>query len=180
MPEMYEKTRRFMRSCLNCALVKGRRTKKNPQGSGYVPNEPFQVMYGDLVSGMPKNRHKYTDILTLVCPLSKMFYCYPLKSTASQPVLEKKEFLMSTNFRTKFLYTDNGTTFREKGFLKFMASIGIEVPATTVFNSQARGQIEVFNYLIEKVLKGLLITKNTYDWSDLLWLAALFLSLIHI
>ena len=54
--------------------------------------------------------------------------------------------------------------------------VGIEVPTTTVFNSQARGQIEVFNFLIEKVLKSLLATKATYDWADLIWLTCVCLN----
>ena len=83
---------------------------------------------------------------------------------------------MATNCQTQTLYSDNGTTFREKGFLKFMGALGIEVAATTVFNSKARGQVEVFNFILEKVLKGLLVTKGAYEWSDVLWLASLFLN----
>ena len=171
MPRLYAKTRTFVKGCINCTLTKGRHTRKEARGAGPIPELPLQVVYCDLISGMPKNSQKYTDILTVVCPLSKMIYAYPLRSTASAPVLEKfKEFLMCTNFRTKKIYSDNGTTFREAKFLTFMASVGIEVPTTTVFNSQARGQIEVFNFLIEKVLKSLLATKATYDWADLIWL----------
>ena len=47
---------------------------------------------------------------------------------------------------------------------------------TTTFNSKARGQIEVFNYALEKVLKSVLLTKKDYSWADLSWLAAVFIN----
>ena len=172
-PGLPDKIADFVKGCWNCRLVKGRRGKSILQGTSVAPSHAFHIIYADLISGMPGNKMKYTDVLTIVCPLTKFLCIFGLKSSASAAVLEHfKTFFLLTGYRTRVLFTDNGTTFREKSFLRFMASVGVRCAATTVFHSQARGQVEIFNYLLEKVLKGMFLTQKSYSWSDLAWLAA--------
>ena len=176
-PKMYYKCRVFVANCLNCKVVKGDRSRNNLQGTSPAADFVYQILYADLISGLPKNSLGYTDVLTIVCPLSKMLCTFGLKSAGHRGILESfKTFFQLTGFRTEVLYTDNGAGFRDKKLLQFMASIGVTVAATSAFNSKARGQIEVFNYLYEKVLKGLLLSKKDYSWADLGWLATVFIN----
>ena len=140
-----------MQHCVNCLLVKGSRSRKFLQGTTVAPDFPFQVVYADLISGLPKNKLGYTDILTIVCPLSKFLCTFGLKNAGAEGVISGfKTFFAFSGFKTQVIYTDNGAAFRKKSILSFMATIGITLAATTVFHSQARGQIEIFNYLLEK------------------------------
>ena len=176
-PELTQKSALFVKGCWNCKVVKGSRERNYFQGTSKAPEYPFEVIYADLISGMPKNPLRYTDVLTIVCPLTKQLAVFGMKSSASGPAIECfKTFFQLTGFRTKILYTDNGSTFRHSKFLQFMGAIGVKLAATTVFNSQARGQIETFNYLFQKVLKGILLTKSSYAWTDIAWLSAVFMN----
>jgi hypothetical protein len=47
---------------------------------------------------------------------------------------------------------------------------------TSVYNSKSKGQVEIFNNLLQRVIKGLLITKSKYAWGDVLFLATMFLN----
>ena len=176
-PQLSQKCATFLSGCWNCKLVKGKRERNYLQGTSKAPEYAFQIIYADLISGLPANKMKYTDVLTIVCPLSKQVAVFGLKSSASAPVIEHfKSFFQLTGFRTQLVYTDNGSTFRNSKFVQFMGAIGVKLAVTTVFNSRARGQVEVFNYLIEKILKSVLLTKTSYAWTDVAWLAAVFLN----
>ena len=134
-PRMYYKCRVFVSNCLNCKVVKGDRSRNHLQGTSPAADFVYQILYADLISGLPKNSLGYTDVLTIVCPLSKMLATFGLKSAGHRGILESfKTFFQLTGFRTETLYTDNGAGFRDRKFLQFMSSIGVTVAATSAFN----------------------------------------------
>ena len=110
IPKLYNKCGVFVGHCLNCKVVKGDRGRNNLQGTSRAPDYPFQILYADLISNLAPNVYGYTEILNIVCPLSKFICTFGLKSAAHKGILESLKLVFQmTGFRTEKLYTDNGT-----------------------------------------------------------------------
>jgi hypothetical protein len=102
---------------------------------------------------------------------------YPLKNKKSQEVLTAaKQFLMHSHLATQIWICDNGPCFRDKKFLTFMASLGIEVPSTVPYSSKSRGSAEAMVKRVSALLKKLLLTSPSFDFSDCLFLTAVLLN----
>ena len=68
-PGQYLKCKVFVNHCLNCKVVKGDHSRNNLQGTSRAAEFTFQIIYADLISGLPKNSLGYTDVLTIVLSL---------------------------------------------------------------------------------------------------------------
>ena len=172
-----DKARRFTTQCQSCLVTNSLTGRKMALGMFPMPSHPFHTVYADLLENLPGNHLKINSLLIMADALSKNVYVYPLKDKTSASVLAQvKTFLMMTNMATRYLVCDNGPAFREKKFLSFMASLGIEMPLTTPNSSKSRGAIEIQVKLISNLLKKLLLISPSYDFGDVYFLSAVLLN----
>ena len=172
-----KKVRSFVSNCQSCLVVNSLSERKVPLGTFPVPKYPFETVFMDLLEGMPKNRLKISFLLVVTCYLTKNIFIFPLKSKTSQAVLDNFKLLFQfTGGAIRYLYTDNGTCFREKKFVEFMAGLGILLAKTTPYSSKSRGAVEKQNHLITALITKLLLNEDSYDFTDVYFLTSVMLN----
>ncbi len=170
-PRLRHKTQSFSDLCLNCTLIHGIKTRKQTLGRTLVSKQPLEILYTDIVNLGSKTNKTTADYLVIVCSFSKFVQIYPLPSLTDAAVIKCfKTFFSHMGIVTNYIIADNGTQFRSKKFLSLAAALGIKVVYSSAWNSQARGQVEVFNYLIKKLIAALVMNKSTYAFRDELFL----------
>ena len=172
-----DKVRRFTSQCQSCLVTNALTGRKMALGMFPMPSHPFHTIYLDILENLPGNHLKINNLLIASDALSKNVYVFPLKDKTSASVLAHvKTLLMMTNMATQYLVCDNGPAFREKKFVAFMSSLGIEMPLTTPNSSKSRGAIEIQVKLISNLLKKLLLISPSYDFGDVYFLSAILLN----
>jgi len=176
-PQMESKARKFMQNCVTCATTNKLTGPKETTGVFRMPDYPFEYVFADLLEGLPANSMGYQHLLVITCPLTKNVYVYPLRNKKAAGMLEQlKLFLMHTNVVTRVLYTDNGSIFRQKGVLEFLAALGIALPKTTPYSSKSRGAVEVMNKLITILISKMTDVSSSQPFTEVSFLASTLLN----
>jgi hypothetical protein len=180
IPQLYSKVTSFARQCQTCSVTNKLTERRMQLGTFELPSHVHEIIFMDLLEGLPKNSLQISDILVITCALSKAVYVFPLRQkTAAAVLAHVKSFLMCTNLATRTIYTDNATIFREKKLLTFLSSLGIHIAMTTMHSSKSRGLVEAQVKLITILCSQLLLISPTYSFEDIYWLSAVLLNNSH-
>ena len=171
IPHARRKASEMATACQACLVTNPLTGPLIELGTFPTPQHPYQVIFMDLLEGMPKNKRQIQYLFVITDYLTKVVHMYPLKIRNTEQILHfTKIFLANTGLATQFIYTDNFTGFRDKKFLQFLGVLKIRVPKTTPYRSQARGAVEIVNKQITAILTKLLNISPNYDFSDLYFL----------
>ena len=177
LPKDYLKTEQFVKTCHSCFVTNKMTGRKLVWGSIPVPMHPFHTIYVDVLEGLPTNFLKIRGLLVITDYLSKFVMIYPLKhKTAAEVIAHMKSYIQQAGGATFYCITDNGSIFREKTFLSFMAAHGIEISPSAAYHSRARGVVEVQNRIIQILLAKLLLNAKTYDFTDIFHLCSVLMN----
>ncbi len=170
-PNLRQKCAEFCSLCLHCSIIHGIKGRKLPLGKTPLPSSPFTVLYLDVVTLTAKLSPKVSDYLVIVCPFSKYFAFYPCKKLTDDTIIQHlRTYFTHLGLITSHIIADNATIFRSQKFLTFCSKLGIRVVKSSAYRSQARGQCEIFNYLLKKVVTSFMLTKPNYAFEDITFL----------
>ena len=170
-PRLRYKASSFSSLCLNCTLMGGIKDRKATIGRTIVPRSPFDVLYADVVTLSAKTNKTTADYLVIVDAFSKFIQVFPLsKMTEDNVIKHFQTFFSHVGLLTTHLVADNATIFRGKKVLSFFSKLSIRVVHSSAWRSQARGQVEIFNFLLRRIISALVMNKNSYQFREILFL----------
>ena len=180
MPHLHSKVTSFARQCQTCSTTNKLTERRMQLGQFELPSNVHEIIFMDLLEGLPKNSLQISDMLIITCALSKAVYTFPLRQkTAAAVLAHLKSFLMYTNLATRTIYSDNASIFREKRLLTFLSSLGIHIAQTTMHSSKSRGLVEAQVKLITILCSQLMLISPSYSFEDIYWLSAVLLNNSH-
>jgi hypothetical protein len=122
---MYAAVDVFVKACLDCASGKGRPPNPGPSPGNIEPRRPFELVYMDFVTHMPKSYHGNTFLLLFQDSFSGFVMCKPMSSTTAQDVAEVYEECVFRRFgASSMLRHDQDPRFMSEVFTRFRELLG--------------------------------------------------------
>ena len=154
-PKMSRDVKKFVISCDICQKAKPR--KHTPIGMLQplpIPEKPFEVVTMDFITELPES-NGYDTILVIVDKLTKYAIFIPTNSTVDEVGTAK---LIFEHVITKFgiprqFVSDRDTRWTSTFWKELCKQLGTKRSLTTAYHSQADGQTEVMNQVLETTLR---------------------------
>jgi hypothetical protein len=170
---MYTVIQNFVACCYACFLsYKGKKTKL---GVYPTPSYPFQEIMLDLAENL-NNSGGYSHLLILTCLLTDFTIIVPLKGKTNSEISNALLASVFQQFPVAKIHSDNGPGFRANGWLETMASLGIQVIATSALHPEGRGTIEKRVGIIKILMPKMLAIRKDLNWEYIPYLIAAILN----
>ena len=169
-PRMRPSIQSYVDSCPQCQQNKA--SNQRPYGLLQpipIPEERWEVVTLDFISGLPMTRRKHDAILVIVDKLTKMVHLIATTKTCSAKHASQLflEHVWSKHGSPKILISDRDTRFTSDFWQQFCTFLGMATKMSTAYHPQSDGQTERANRTIEEVLRH--FTSNSpASWDDLL------------
>nr|GEZ31199.1 reverse transcriptase domain-containing protein [Tanacetum cinerariifolium] len=163
-PTIYKDAFELVKHCDSCQRL-GKISQKDemPQNSIQVC-EIFDVWGIDFMGPFPSSKgNKY--ILVAVDYLSKWVEAKVLPTNDALVVVKILKSLFSRFGTPKAIISDRGTHFCNDQFSRVMSKYGVTHRLSTAYHPQTRGQVEVTNRGLKRILERM-VGKNRALWSD--------------
>jgi transposase InsO family protein len=160
----------FVRTCDYCQRSKGsNQPRKGLLNPIAIPQERWEVVTMDFVTGLPKTKQGFDMIMTVVDKLSKRVHFIPAKTTADALVIA--ELFLNNVFRHHGLpvaiISDRDPKFTSKFWQHLMKQLGTRMAISTANHPQTDGQTERMNRMLEDMLRCL-VNYEQDNWDKLL------------
>jgi transposase InsO family protein len=167
---MSKDVKNFVRTCDFYQRSKGRTTLPAGLLSPMpIPQELWEVITMDFITGLPETKNKYDMIFTVVDNLSKRAHFLPAKTT--DDARDIANLFVSQVFRLHGLpstiISDRDAKFTSNFWENLMQRLGTRIAMSTANHPQTDGQTERMNRTIEDMLRCL-VNFHQNDWDDLL------------
>lgn len=161
----------FCRDCVQCARNKsGRRRRAGHIYPHDIPEYPWETISMDFITGLPQTLGGHDTIAVFVDKLTKMVHLHPCSNkglTADQLV----DVFMTEIFRhhgvPKKIISDRDPKITAAFWRTVIERLGSRCNISTAFHPETDGQTEVFNKVIEEVLRNFVSPTQT-NWHELL------------
>ncbi|UYV83385.1 hypothetical protein LAZ67_23000839 [Cordylochernes scorpioides] len=165
---MAKSIQKLVNSCHTCQIIK--RPKGKPYGTlGQIPppQQPFDFISIDTISGFSKYGHSKTYLHVIVDHLTRYAWAFPSKSTSTLTYIQTLKKVLQQG-SPKRLLLDRAPAFTSEKFRKFLLSRGIQPLLTTSNIPQANGLIERLNATITGKLRLLYLENRKTSWTKLI------------
>ncbi len=161
---------KFVSSCLHCQRNKSDTKGHKPSPMPLpVPSSPFQSITMDFVTDLPLS-NGFDAIMVIVDRFTKLVIAIPCNKTIDA-VAAAKLFLHHVLLRgyglPRNLISDRDPRFMSVFWQELMRLLGTKHKPSTAFHPQTDGQTEIYNRIIQEVLRNYVSSLQT-DWSELL------------
>ena len=169
-PNMSTDVKNFVRTCDYCQRSKGRTLISNGSLSPVaIPQERWEVVTMDFVTGLPKTKQDFDMIMTVVDKLSKRAHFIPGKMTDDARDIADR--FTADIFRLHGLpasiISDRDSKFTSKFWQHLMQRLGTRIAMSTANHPQTDGQTERMNRTLEDMLRCL-VNFHQDDWDKIL------------
>lgn len=166
-PNMFKDIEKLVTHCEVCQQNK----VINQKPSGLlqplqVPSRRWEEICMDFVSGLPKTKHGFDTIWTIMDRLSKRLHLIPVKATTTAEKLAKLFFdgIFKHHGMPKVIVSDRDPRFCSRFWQELTKYMDTRLAMTTAFHPQANGQIERTNRCVIEMLRT--VTKKDNEWLD--------------
>jgi len=144
-PNMSTDVKNFVRTCDYCQRSKGRTLISSGSLSPVaIPQERWEVVTMDFVTGLPKTKQGFDMIMTVVDKLSKRAHFIPGRTTADAQ--DVADIFTAEIFRLHGLpatiISDRDSKFTSKFWQHLMQRLGTRIGMSTANHPQTDGQTE--------------------------------------
>jgi hypothetical protein len=131
------------------------------------PNQKWEHIAMDFITGLPPSKAGNDAIWTVVDKLSKRVHFIPIKSTitAVQCAEVFRDSIFKLHGMPRVIVSDRDSKFNSKFWRAFCAILGIKQAMSTPFHPQSDGQSEVANRSIDTMLRAYVSDKQ-HDWQN--------------
>jgi hypothetical protein len=169
-PRMRKDIAKFIQECDICQRVKYDRGKtQGKMHSLPIPENPWEDIAMDFITGLPITNTKHDSIWTIVDRFSKQAHFIPCKKTQGAPELAR--LFIKTIFvhhgMPKSIVSDRDPKFTSNFWQALFENIGTQLKFSTSFHPQTDGQSEVTNRTILDLLKSY-VNENQRQWETFL------------
>ena len=172
-PGMYGDVIRYVESCHRCQIAKGERRAEmgNPQALS-VPEEPWQVIHMDWISGFEPSPEGYDAILVFVDSLTSMVHLQPCRKTdtARETAQHFIHNVVRLHGMPATVVSDRDVRLRAHFWRALQDRLGTELRFTTAHAPNSNGKVERVNAVLGDLLRAL-CSHSGKDWAQHLDLA---------
>ncbi|CAI7908666.1 unnamed protein product, partial [Closterium sp. NIES-54] len=155
-PGMAADVQQFVTSCDTCQWMKSSKQKKigllQPLP---VPEQPWQVVSLDFITGLPSTSRGHDSILVVIDKFSKMGHFIPTNATATAEATARLFFdrIITIHGIPATLISDRDPKFTSKLWKELMGLLGTKLAMSSAYHPQTDGQTERLNQVVEQLLR---------------------------
>ncbi|CAI7858245.1 unnamed protein product [Closterium sp. NIES-53] len=156
-PHMANDVQKFVTSCDTCQRMKSSKQKKagllQPLS---VPEQPWQVVSLDFITGLPPTNAGHDAILVVIDKFSKMGHFIPTHTTARTEETAQLflKHIISQHGIPTTLISDRDPKFTSKFWKELMSLMGTRLAMSSAYHPQTDGQTERLNQIVEQLLRA--------------------------
>ncbi|CAI7803237.1 unnamed protein product [Closterium sp. NIES-54] len=146
----------FVTSCDTCQRMKSSKQKKTGLLQPIpVPEQPWQVVSLDFITGLPSTSRGNDSILVVIDKFSKMGHFIPTNATATAEATARLLFdrIITIHGIPATLISDRDPKFTSKFWKELMGLLGTKLAMSSAYHPQTDGQIERLNQVVEQLLR---------------------------
>ncbi|CAI7858988.1 unnamed protein product [Closterium sp. NIES-54] len=156
-PHMANDVQKFVTSCDTCQRMKSSKQKK----AGIlqplpVPEQPWQVVSLDFITGLPPTNAGHDAILVVIDKFSKMGHFIPTHTTAQTEETAQLflKHIISQHGIPTTLISVRDPKFTSKFWKELMSLMGTCLAMSSAYHPQTDGQTERLNQIVEQLLRA--------------------------
>ena len=160
----------FIKTCMSCQRNKPSVRTPVPPSPLPVPTAQWQSISMDLMTDLPETPEGYTAIFVVVCRLTKLVKCMPCRkevTAAELADLFMRHCVLKGLGLPRSIVCDRDPRFRSQFWTELLHLLGTKLKLSTAFHPQTDGQTEVYNKVLQQVLRNYCGASQA-DWFDLL------------
>ncbi|GJP31517.1 hypothetical protein CLOM_g12607 [Closterium sp. NIES-68] len=121
-----------------------------------VPEQPWQVVSLDFISGLPTTTSGHDAILVVIDKFSKMGHFIPTHTTARTEKTAQLfvHYIISQHGIPTTLISDRDPKFTSKFWKELMSLLGTKLAMSSAYHPQTDGQTERLNQIVEQLLRA--------------------------
>ena len=169
-PEMRKEVIEYVSSCLACATNK----PSNQRAAGLlhplpIPQQRWEQVGIDFVMPLPRTKHEYNGVMTMVDKLTKMVHLAPCTTAITAEGSADIFFREVVRYHgvPKSIVSDRDTRFTSDFWQALWKQMGTNLHMSSSYHPQSNGQTENINKIIKTMLK-MYVNSNTDDWDEYL------------
>ncbi|CAI7871072.1 unnamed protein product [Closterium sp. NIES-54] len=155
-PRMAADVQQFVTSCDTCQWMKSSKQKKTGLLQPLpVPEQPWQVVSLDFITGLPSTSRGHDSILVVIDKFSKMGHFIPTNATATAEATARLFFdcIITIHGIPATLISDRDPKFTSKFWKELMGLLGTKLAMSSAYHPQIDGQTERLNQVVEQLLR---------------------------
>ncbi|GJP60469.1 hypothetical protein CLOP_g17685 [Closterium sp. NIES-67] len=156
-PHMADDVLKFVTSCDTCQRMKSSKQKKAGLLQPLpVPEQPWQVVSLDFITGLPPTSSGHDAILVVIHKFSKMGHFIPTHTTACTEETAQLfvRHIISQHGIPTTLISDRDPKFTSKFWKELMSLLGTKRAMSSAYHPQTDGQTERLNQIVEQLLRA--------------------------
>ncbi|GJP81880.1 hypothetical protein CLOP_g12001 [Closterium sp. NIES-67] len=156
-PHMADDVQKFVTSCDTCQRMKSSKQKKAGLLQPLpVPEQPWQVVSLDFITGLPPTSSGHDAILVVIDKFSKMGHFIPTHTTARTEETAQLfvRHIISQHGIPTTLISDRDPKFTSKFWKELMSLLGTKLAMSSAYHPQIDGQTERLNQIVEQLLRA--------------------------
>ncbi|CAI7908185.1 unnamed protein product [Closterium sp. NIES-53] len=156
-PHMANDVQKFVTSCDTCQRMKSSKQKKAGLLQPLpVPEQPWQVVSLDFITGLPPTNAGHDAILVVIDKFSKMGHFIPTHTTARTEETAQLflKHIISQHGIPTTLISDRDPKFTSKFWKELMSLMGTRLAMSSAYHPQTDGQTECLNQIVEQLLRA--------------------------
>ncbi|CAI7829215.1 unnamed protein product [Closterium sp. NIES-54] len=156
-PHMANDVQNFVTSCDTCQRMKSSKQKKAGLHQPLpVPEQPWQVVSLDFITGLPPTNAGHDTILVVIDKFSKMGHFIPTHTTARTEETAQLflKHIISQHGIPTTLISDRDPKFTSKFWKELMPLMGTRLAMSSAYHPQTDGQTERLNQIVKQLLRA--------------------------
>ncbi|CAI7839790.1 unnamed protein product [Closterium sp. NIES-53] len=156
-PHMANDVQKFVTSCDTFQRMKSSKQKKARLLQPLpVPEQPWQVVSLDFITGLPPTNAGHDAILVVIDKFSKMGHFIPTYTTARTEETAQLflKHIISQHGIPTTLISDRDPKFTSKFWKELMSLMGTRLAMSSAYHPQSDGQTERLNQIVEQLLRA--------------------------
>ncbi|GJP84358.1 hypothetical protein CLOP_g14419, partial [Closterium sp. NIES-67] len=156
-PHMADDVQEFVTSCTTCQRMKSSKQKKAGLLQPLpVPEQPWQVVSIDFITGLPTTTSDHDAILVVIDKFSKMGHFIPTHTIACTEETAQIFvcYIIPQHGIPTTLISDRDPKFTSKFWKELMSLLGTKLAMSSTYHLQTDGQTERLNQIVEQLLRA--------------------------
>ncbi|GJP51499.1 hypothetical protein CLOM_g10662, partial [Closterium sp. NIES-68] len=156
-PHLAEDVLKFVTSYDTCQRMKSSKQKKAGLLQPLpVPEQPWQVVSLDFITGLPPTSSGHDAILVVIDKFSKMGHFIPTHTTTRTEETTQLfvRYIISQHGIPTTLIFDRDPKFTSKFWKELMSLLGTKLAMSSAYHPQTDGQTERLNQIVEQLLRA--------------------------
>ncbi|GJP60934.1 hypothetical protein CLOP_g18151, partial [Closterium sp. NIES-67] len=156
-PHLVVDVPKFVTSCDTCQRMKSSKQKKARLLQPLpVPEQPWQVVSLDFITGLPPTTSSHDAILVIIDKFSKMGHFIPTHTTARTEETTQLFvwYIISQHGIPTTLISDRDPKFTSKFWKELMSLLGTKLAMSSAYHPQTDGQTERLNQIVEQLVRA--------------------------